>query len=575
MRLHYIIKIVVVSMLFALTSSAQTGWRWGVGSNVYGTSGADIETWPTVADRDGNVFLSGIITGWADSAVFGPHKVYNPFHYTQMVVTKADTAGNYQWAVGTQGTNVFPVSMATDADGNLYLLGKYENMYCVIGADTLVDSSHYMMCFLVKISPTGHVLWSKNVAPQANAGGLGVDSAGAVYVSGSFYMANISIGGTVLTNSNPSGGTSGYGGSADAFLVKYDSSGNALWAKSFGGDTTDYPQAMTVAPNGTIYLSGHYYSPSINVGTYTLAGTSATGGRANFLVRYDANGNCDWVKSMNEHINVTAMTTNEQESIFMTGSIDTGIVEAGYYLYHFGKQDMYLSKYNAAGTAVWARSAGGSQTDIANSIALDLCGNLWVSGQMSSVNGIIGYSMILESFRLNEPPWSYDPMFVAWYDTLGGYKTSMALPSGGDDESGIAIDNRGNFYLGGDFQAVMTFGSNVLTPAGHELGFMAKYHYDSAVCHSALVLDADAIKENKGISLYPNPAYDLCTIQSNTVFPPGTKAEFFDVTGRYVGTFPLAGSKETIALDTWQAGIYQCRIISGDGIIVRKLAVIK
>lgn len=574
----YFVKLIsVLTLLFAANGlQAQTGWKWAVGSNVYGISGADIETWPTVTDRAGNVFLSGIITGWADSAVFGTHRLFNPNHYIQLVIAKADSSGNYLWAIGTQGTNVFPVSMTTDDHGNLYLLGKYENLHCIIGSDTLTDTFHSVMCFLVKITPSGTVAWARNVAPQSNGGGLGIDSNGSVYVSGSFYTAGISIGGTVLLNTDPSGGTSGYGGSADVYVAKFDSMGNALWARSFGGDTTDYPRAMAVSGNGTIYISGHFCSPVLNAGAFTLTNASSLAARANFLVRFDGNGNCDWLRGMNEHIDVMAMATNSQESIFMAGSIDTGIVDGMHYLYHQGRLDAYLAKYSADGNPVWARSAGGNKYDVVNSISIDLCGTIWLSGQMSSINGISGYSMIFGSYTLHEPAWSYDPMFIARYDTFGAYLGSIALPSGGDDESGVSVDNRGNVYVGGDLQAPMTFGTDVLLPVGHEIGFIAKYKYDSVLCHSQVALGSPTIKD-KGddITLFPNPASNECRITSATPFPDEATIDFFDVTGRQVMSCPLTGTNNLLSLGKLNTGLYQCRITTGDLCVVKKLAVVR
>lgn len=562
-------------MLCAYTGIAQTGWQWGTGSIVFGSTGSDLETWPTVTDRDGNVFMSGIITGHSDSAAFGPYRIYNPGHYTQMVVVKADTSGNYLWAMGTQKTNVYPVAMTTDKWGNLYLLGKYENAECVIGADTLRDTFYSVMCFIVKIAPNGTVLWARNVAPQSNPGGVGADTSGNVYVCGSFFTAGINIGGNMLVNTSPAGGTSGYGGSADIYVAKFDTGGTILWAKSFGGDTTDQPKTMTVTSNGTIYMAGYFQSHTLQADTLTIA-NGGLNGKGKFLACYDANGNSVWLHSMNEHIEVNSMTTNRGGSIFMTGSIDTSVVDGSRFLYNQGRQDVYIAKYDAAGNPVWSRAAGGIKDDIGNSITTDMCGNLWVSGQMSCVNGITGYDMYLESFVLRELAGSYDPMFVAWYDTTGNFKDAFALPSGGDDESGIAVDNRGNFFLGGDLQAPMVFGSTLLLPTGHEIGFIARYHYDSVICPGQLTLATEDLSGNaRHIIIYPNPAYEMCTIECATALAPGAKVELYDMTGRCAGVWPLAGKSTEIPLRQLNNGVYQCRIFTGTGITMLKLTVTK
>ena len=52
------------------------------------------------------------------------------------------------------------------------------------------------------------------------------------------------------------------------------------------------------------------------------------------------------------------------------------------------------------------------------------------------------------------------------YDTSGHYLTSMSLPSGGDDYTSIVVDNKGNFYLAGDYAIdTLIFGHDTLLPS--------------------------------------------------------------------------------------------------------------
>jgi len=59
-------------------------------------------------------------------------------------------------------------------------------------------------------------------------------------------------------------------GTFDTFIAKYTSAGKFLWAVSIGGDGTDQVNSMTVDINGNAIISGQYNSSSMTVGTITL-----------------------------------------------------------------------------------------------------------------------------------------------------------------------------------------------------------------------------------------------------------------------------------------------------------------
>jgi uncharacterized repeat protein (TIGR01451 family) len=87
--------------------------------------------------------------------------------------------------------------------------------------------------------------------------------------------------------------------SQDIFVQKLDSAGNFLWAKGFGGPTNvDIGQGITVDVSGNIYVTGRFdgtvdFDPSASV--YTLTSNGGTGDC--FVVKLDALGNFVWAKT--------------------------------------------------------------------------------------------------------------------------------------------------------------------------------------------------------------------------------------------------------------------------------------
>ncbi|HRA60859.1 MAG TPA: T9SS type A sorting domain-containing protein, partial [Bacteroidia bacterium] len=54
------------------------------------------------------------------------------------------------------------------------------------------------------------------------------------------------------------------------FIVKYDFSGNAIWAQSEGGSGDDLVRTLTLDPFGSIIVAGRFSSPSMPFGSIIL-----------------------------------------------------------------------------------------------------------------------------------------------------------------------------------------------------------------------------------------------------------------------------------------------------------------
>ena len=81
-----------------------------------------------------------------------------------------------------------------------------------------------------------------------NANSVACDASGNVYIAGTTNSSNIASAGF----QNVYGG-----GSYDAFLVKFDASGNRLWATYYGGTGADYGHSVACDALGNVYLAGY------------------------------------------------------------------------------------------------------------------------------------------------------------------------------------------------------------------------------------------------------------------------------------------------------------------------------
>lgn len=547
---RYFIYVIVLASFCSFKAHAQGGWKWAVNS-----SNVDIfDVWLSDVDRSDNIVIAGLNEGGATTTL-GSITVSNT-GTEQIIVAKADSSGNFLWALGTQNSNAWPANIVSDDSGNIYLLGHYYGTNCSIGAFSLANPLGHGMIFIAKFSSSGAVIWAKNLAPCSYTGvsDLDVDENGNIYVAGAFYTASLVIGSFTLTNSNPTDTRH------DVFLTKITSAGIPLWALSYGNIDDDYASKLTISRNGSIFLVGSYNSGPLTIGSDTLNYSHR------YLAKFDLNGNYNWAKD--QSVIIRDLIADSLDNVYATGEIESSIILGPDTLTNAGEEDVLVAKYDSSGNAIWARSAGGSKIDKGYSISLDPCGKIWISGSMTNLPfGYSGYTMSFNGNLLYEPAGSYDPMFIAEYDNSGTYLYSMALMSGGDDESSIKTNGKGDFYIVGDYtQDSIRFGSFTLpylaTP-GENL-FIAKYRFDSFECNQyhfpSTILQTVVV--DPGIRIYPNPAADQLTIQS--LDQRICKIEVINILGQTVYTSQCNDDKTKIDVTKLPSGVYFLKINSSE-----------
>ncbi len=212
-------------------------------------------------------------------------------------------------------------------------------------------------------SSSGVVVWSKTWGGANDEYGYGV----AVDGSGNAYVA---------------GYTSSFGaGNYDAFLVKYDPSGNQLWNETWGGADYDYGKGVAVDGSGNAYLAGE--TNSFGAGYYDDA----------FLVKYDPSGNQLWYETWGD------IYSDYGEGVAVDGSgnayLAGGTYRAG------GRDDAFLVKYDSSGNQLWYEEwSGGNDAygygAYGYGVAVDGSGNAYLAGHASIVGTTIDYAFLVK-----------------------------------------------------------------------------------------------------------------------------------------------------------------------------------
>ena len=244
------------------------------------------------------------------------------------VIVKYDKDGNAIWAKSTKkapGPSSF-FTVTTDSAGNIYTAGNQfgNNNYNYGGTsiDVKGNFNSERNSVLVKYDPNGNALWAKSTAKAPSSSsfyGVTTDSVGNIYVSGSQQgNGNFNYGGTSI---DIKGAFNGYN---NAVLVKYDDTGNALWARSL----TKAPlgtsfNEVTIDSDGYIYVAGNQRGGDYNYGdTSDDIRSSYSGGDNAVIVKYDDTGKVLWAKSTTAATNqssIHAIMTDSAGNIYTTG----------------------------------------------------------------------------------------------------------------------------------------------------------------------------------------------------------------------------------------------------------------
>src|SRR5690606_19339146 len=257
-----------------------------------------------------------------------------------------------------------------------------------------IDSIEAAGVFLAKCNADGELAWVKGLPGSASSYGCVAGRSGDVYIVGT-------LSGTIDCSPDGTGGElSNLNGTSqsNAFIAKYDASGNYSWAKGILGSGKMYGtnNVMDIAIDTTessdnIYITGCFRGGSLDFdpGSGTAELTISNNARNAFLAKYDSSGAYIWAHKTETGTPSSAVMSygvgvDVQGNVLITGAIigsadfdpgaDTALVTATL-------QDMFLAKYDAEGNYTWAQAVQGSGSISAgNDLAIDETGLIYVLG---------------------------------------------------------------------------------------------------------------------------------------------------------------------------------------------------
>jgi len=359
-------------------------WAKRAGGSGFGVS------FGIAVDASGNSYVTGSFNG---SVTFGPGEANETnltstgVGFPNIFLAKYDAGGALVWAKRAGGSNGDSgLGIAVDGAGNSYVTGSFRGS-AIFGPgeanETTLTSVGLDDIFVAKYDANGALVWVKRAGASGDSFHEGrdvaVDGAGNSYVTGTFD-------GSATFGLGEANETTLSGISREIFVAKYDANGALVWAKRAGGSSFDRGFGLAVDGTNNSYVTGGFSgSATFGPGEANETTLSGTGGEI-FVAKYDANGALVWAQSaggsntdLGSGIAVDGAGNSYVTGNF-NGSATFGPGEANETTLFGTGPEIFVAKYDANGALVWAQSAGGSNIDTGNGIAVDGAGNSYVTG---------------------------------------------------------------------------------------------------------------------------------------------------------------------------------------------------
>lgn len=319
-----------------------------------------------------------------------------PSHFADVFIAKYNSSGIVQWAKTGGGELIDQGNeIVTDAAGNSYVAGSIQTngVFPTVTFDnvTLTGNGSFDW-FIAKYDANGNLLWAKNYGSTLGdfAYGVTLDPSGRVIVCGEF-SASMTVEGTTVTSA----------GSSDVFVAKYETDGTLIWIKRAGGNGADIAHSVVTDASGNIAIAGEFQNAASfgtnsvsasGLGDAFIAKYDASGN--NLWVRKGGG-------SVSFNIDKAySITKDGQNNFYITGEFTGAGTFNGLTVTSNDPNypDVFVAKYNSNGTIQWLHNGGGVHADKGYAVNADVNGNTFVTGFADSGPGVVFDTIELAPF---------------------------------------------------------------------------------------------------------------------------------------------------------------------------------
>lgn len=230
--------------------------------------------------------------------------------------------------------------------------------------------------FIAKFNPEGLLLWCTYFGGSETDMilSVAVDTNGVILIGGHTSSDGLATSGVHQTNR---------AGGWDAFIAKFENTGELLWCTYYGGEQGDILRSLDTDNDGNVYIAGNTWSSTgiATAGTFHPEHIFVQPDQMGFIAKLDGNGQREWgtyygsnIYDLDDNIKdqstISAIAVN-QSGVFVTGEV----LQISTDIFYFatpnthqpmpgGAFDVYLSKFNLSdGQREWSTYYGGTSLE--------------------------------------------------------------------------------------------------------------------------------------------------------------------------------------------------------------------
>lgn len=569
-------------------------------------------------DKNDNIIIAGFYNNSKD---FDPG--IGVFNLTakagaDIFILKLDEKGTFLWAgsIGSKNGEQ-PYSIVTDKNNNIALICEFRDTLDVDMSSAifnLIPTSSIERAVL-KLDSNGKFLWAHHLK-DINPNALTFDSSGNLYSTGYFLGTKDFDYGTGIFNMTTTGAIT----SGDCYVLKEDTAGKFLWAKSFGEFINrDNPMCIFVDNSQNVLIAGNCGAGNSDFdpgpGVVNLVGNSE------FILKLNKTGDYIWVKGINGGIypfDFVSIGVNMDNQVYTYGHFDDKVdfdPSLGVsFLTPLASRDGFILKLDSNGIFDWVNQLNCTGTLSARNMVIGSNSSLYLGGIFTSkvdfdpsvslkVDSSVGSNdvftlklsrcLLNNSISLNECKYfnyagyrfdsseKVDFLFTSVAGCDSVVTVDMAIKKVNDtiSVSGSVVNAKSSSASAyqwvncPSYSPVIgaTTSSFTATNSGsYALIITENGCTDTSACVSVVGLSIQEAQQSEAISISPNPSKGMF----NLSLPSEIKGqlEVKSIDGKILYSELISSTKLTIDLSNYASGLYILNVTDNKGKkIVEKL----
>lgn len=469
-----------------------------------------------------------------------------------------------------------------DKQDNIYITYSVPAGYQLEGqtyfANVPQAVTKYMM---LKISKGGSILWKKTFEDGAlMMFNLAVGNNGDVFMTARAGQQNIKVDGITYENPTPHQTQTAL---TRMVVGKLNTNGNGmLWLNSSTNSVTEAfgsififnnrQQIIRLDSQNNVYFAGNLWGMKATFGNTTLQNIAMNKEKL-FLVKYNSNGQQQWVKSPTIATNSYNITSHQfeiddQDNLFLLEQYHPGFYGNqtvnywGGVSYTTNKALSTIIKMNTDGNIVWMKNP-----QSLNSGSSNMCNLMY----FSIINGkILAFGLFNGNFDYG------NGIQINTNDTMKWVSLELNNNGGIDNYNVLDVSNvvAPLGLIGKDNQNKLWFAQKTATSGNFNL-FIGTLNYNLTIGNatqkliyyrSASVTLNEKEFETLNFTIYPNPAYKIINVSGKDL--SNKSFQIFNLSGQLIKFGKLENS--TINIEDINVGTYILKIFNNDNSYIHK-----